>query len=132
MFKDSQHAWNPTSEEIRIWAYNNELIPEQDWELAVNSFENIPMICSFVDDKECKHLSFFLSSLYVFTGDIVRGEEIEEYNKLTELLKKLEVTAKSEELKAWITRSKELIQNPKKYDYRLWGLGSEYVYKVED
>ncbi|MBQ4898762.1 hypothetical protein KB559_07925 [Paenibacillus sp. Marseille-P2973] len=128
MFKDSDHAWNPTAEEIRIWAYSDALIPEQDWELAVNSFENIPMICSFVDDEECKHISFFLSCLYVFTGDFVRSRKNEEYNDLIELLNSIEVIAKSEELKDWIKRSKDLILNPDKYDYRFWGLGSEYVY----
>lgn len=128
MFKDSDHAWNPTAEEIRIWAYSDALIPEQDWELAVNSFENIPMICSFVDDEKCKHISFFLSCLYVFTGDFVRSRKNEEYNKLIELLNRIEVIAKSEELKDWIKRSKDLILNPDKYDYRFWGLGSEYVY----
>lgn len=131
MFRDSQHAWNPAPEEIRLWAYSNELIPEQDWELAVNSFENIPMICTFVDDKECKHTAFFLSSLYVFTGDIVRAEEIEELNKLSQLIKKIEVTAKSEELKLWITRTKNLMQYPANYEYKFWGLGSQYVYNNE-
>lgn len=128
MFRDAQHAWNPTPDEIRVWAYSNEMIPEQDWELAVNSFENIPMICTFVDDKQCRHISFFLSSLYVFTGDIVRSREIEEINKLCELLDRLEVTVKSKELGDWIARSKNLIQHPDIYDYDYWGLGSKYVY----
>ncbi|MBD0384905.1 hypothetical protein [Paenibacillus sedimenti] len=128
IFRDSQHAWNPSSQEITEWAYSNEKIPEQDWELAVNSFENIPMICKLVDDSDCKHTSFFLSSLYVFTGDTVRGMKIEEIQKLNALLDKLNMTAKSEELKSWIARSKHLVQHPKTYTYANWGLGSNYVY----
>jgi hypothetical protein len=72
IFKDAQHAWNPSQYEIRAWAYSSEKIPEQDWELAVNSNDNIPMNCELIEDGKCKHTSFFLSSLYVFTGDIVK------------------------------------------------------------
>jgi len=128
IFRDAQHAWNPTPEEIRVWAYSKEKIPEQDWELAINNFENIPMICSFIDDENCNHISFFLSSLYVFTGDIVRSEEIEETDRLSVLLDKVQLSAKSEILKEWINRSKYLIQHPNTYDYAYWGLGSKFVY----
>ncbi len=44
---------------IKLWAYSDIKIPDQDWELAVNCFENIPMICSFVDDEKCKPIHFF-------------------------------------------------------------------------
>lgn len=128
IFRDAHHAWNPTPEEIKIWAYSDEKIPEQDWELAVNSFDNIPMICTFIDDENCNHTSFFLSSLYVFTGDIIMSGEIEEIERLSVLLDKVEMTAKSEKLYAWIKRSKHLIQHPNTYDYTYWGLGSKYVY----
>ena len=127
IFRDAQHAWNPTPEEIKTWAYSEEMIPEQDWELAVNSFGNIPMICTFIDDKNCKHISFFLSSLYVFTGDIVRSEDIREIEKLKMLLDRVTMSAESEELSNWINRSKGLITQPNTYNYAYWGLGSKYV-----
>lgn len=128
MFRDAQHAWNPTQEEIKIWAYSDGLAPEQDWELAVNSFENIPMICRFIDDEKCKHIPFFLSCLYVFTGDIVRSVEADVIKELITLLDQAGTSAKSDELKNWIDRSKHLIQHPEDYDYNHWGLGSKYVY----
>lgn len=125
-FKD---AWNPSPQEIKKWAYGNWKIPEQDWELAIYSFENIPMICSLVEDENCKrNRRFFLSTLYVFSGDIVRGGIIEEIDKLSMLLKKLDNTIKSKELKSWINHSKSLINNPESYNYTYWGLGSKYVY----
>ncbi|MCM3782268.1 hypothetical protein M3231_04740 [Neobacillus mesonae] len=128
IFRDELHAWNPSTEEIRAWAYSNERIPTQDWELAVNSTENIPMICTFVDDKNCNQTSFFLSSLYVYTGDIVSTGELEEITQLSDLLKKVEKTAKSDELKNWVRRSRNLIQHPNTYNYDYWGLFSKYVY----
>lgn len=63
LFRDIQHAWNPTQEEIKIWAYCDEQIPSQDWELAVNNVENIPMICSFIDDDKCQKKPFSKQSL---------------------------------------------------------------------
>jgi len=38
--------------------------PVQDWELAIYKFENIPMICTFVEDEQCEHTSYFLNTLY--------------------------------------------------------------------
>ncbi|UQZ35609.1 hypothetical protein C2I18_20035 [Paenibacillus sp. PK3_47] len=129
MFKDAQHAWNPTPDEIKAWAYSDEGIPDQDWELAVNSFDNIPVICGFIDDERCKKTSFFLGSLYVFTGDIVRSGIKEDVDQLSELLDNAEYKAQSEMLHAWIKRSKHLIHHPDTYDYAYWGLYSRYVYK---
>lgn len=37
-------------------------------------------------------------------------------------------TAKSEQLKNWLERSKHLIKHQNEYDYDYWGLGSKYVY----
>ncbi|WP_411347602.1 hypothetical protein [Paenibacillus sp. WLX2291] len=128
MFRDSNHIWNPTPEDIRRWAYSKEKIPDQDWELAVNEFENIPMICGFVDDPDCKHIQFFLSCLYVFTGDIVSSGDVEQMSRLSDSLNKLESRAKSRQLKDWVIRSKELLLHPDKYDYDYWGLTSKYVY----
>lgn len=126
MFKD---AWNPTQREIKRWAYRNRSIPVQDWALAVALFENIPMICTFVDDKQCKHTSFFLSALYVFTGDEIRRGDSERIEKLSQLLKTIEGTTKSKKLKLWIERSQHIIEHPEQYDYKYWGLGSSYAYE---
>lgn len=127
LFRDGNHAWNPTSKEIRSWAYSKEGIPEQDWELAVNSFDHIPMICTFIDDETCNRDRFFLSSLYVFTGDVIRGAKVEEVQKLSILLNKVDKTAKAKKLKVWIQRSKHLIQYPEEYSRDYWGLGSKYI-----
>ncbi|MGE7910920.1 hypothetical protein [Lysinibacillus xylanilyticus] len=126
MFKD---PWNPTQEEIKKWAYSDEMEPEQDWELAIYKIENIPMICTFVEDEQCEHTSYFLNTLYVFTGDMVRGREIQ---KLSQLLDTIENTTKSKELKLWIERSQFLIEYPEYYDgcySSYWGLYSKFVYE---
>ncbi|KXH86723.1 hypothetical protein [Sporosarcina sp. HYO08] len=124
IFKD---RWNPTPEEIKKWAYSTEDIPDQDWELAINSFGNIPMICTFIEDENCIHTSFFLCALYVFTGDLVRSGSSDEIRRLSMLLEELTGNYQSDTLNDWIQRSKYLIRNPESYDYAYWGLGSKYV-----
>ncbi len=89
------------------------------------------MICTFIDDAKCKHTPFFLSSLYVFIGDIVRSRSTEDIVRLSALVENVAKTAKSEQLKNWLERSKYLIKHPKEYDYDYWGLGSKYALGYE-
>ena len=126
MFKD---VWNPTQKEIKKWAYSDEIIDVQDWELAVAEFENIPMICALVDDERCKQTSFFLSALYVFTGDIIRSADSEIFEKLSQLLKQVKGTAKSEKLKLWIKRSQDIINHPEQHSNKYWSICSAYAYE---
>lgn len=130
MFKD---AWNPTQEEIKAWAYDAEAYaPEQDFELAVAETQNIPMICGFVNDESCPKRKFFLSSLYVYTGDIVRSKNEKAIHDLTQLLNTQAQTAgNTQPLADWLSRSAHLIRQPESYTYEFWGMGSQYVYPKE-
>ncbi|MGG0937058.1 hypothetical protein ABHN11_13220 [Brevibacillus centrosporus] len=131
MWRDIQHIWNPNQDDIKSWAYSDSRIPEQDWELAVINFPNIPMICGLVDDPKCKHTRFFLGCLYVFVGDVVRSQNEQDIHQLTVILKRVTDSLKNENLTTWVQRSLQLIQNPKLYNYEYWGLGSKYVYTSE-
>ncbi|KAB8138151.1 hypothetical protein F9U64_06305 [Gracilibacillus oryzae] len=126
MFKDT---WNPTKAEIKYWAFSDEHIPDQDWELAIISFENLPFIISLAGNKHCKQTLFFLSCLYVFTGDIVRRGIREEVDRLAGLLEEIGKNARTKELKLWVDRSRSLIHSPENYHYDYWGLGSKYIYQ---
>lgn len=120
--------WNPTKEEISKWAYSNELIPDQDWELAVYDIDNIDLIIKLACDIECKHREFFLGCLYVFTGDIIDSKDNDEIIKLKSILLKASRQV-DPEIVEWVARSSELIAHPEKYSYKYWGLDSAYVYK---
>lgn len=104
--------------------------PVQDWELAIYKFENIPMNCTFVEDEQCEHTSYFLNTLYVFTGDTVRVGDNEEIQKLSQLLDTMEKTAESKELQLWIERSQLLIEYPEYYENSYLGLCSKFVYDI--
>ncbi|MDQ0492446.1 hypothetical protein QOZ95_000593 [Paenibacillus brasilensis] len=79
--------------------------------------------------KNANLFIFFLSSLYVFTSDVVKSGEEEVIKELALLLEKVSNFAKTEQLNAWIERSKHLIQHPRDYNYDYWGLESKYVDK---
>lgn len=129
MFKD---PWNPTQDEIKAWAYSDMYAPDQDFELAVNTIGNIPMICGFINDPTCNKHKFFLSSLYVCTGDIVRVPQENQKAEFERLLEQLSNGDHSLLVQEWITRSLHLVQNPDTYSYEYWGLDSKFVYPKRD
>jgi hypothetical protein len=122
-FKDE---WNPTKEEIEKWAFDTQAYGIQDWELAVYDVKNIDLILGLATDKTCPKRKFFLRCLYVFVGDTVRRNRKKEIDELNEILLKAN-RYEVEIIKKWIERSRELLLNPESYDYKFWGLSSEYA-----
>jgi hypothetical protein len=125
-----QDVWNPTDEEIKLWAYAEDKMHEQDFELAVGTIERFPMICDFIRDPRYNKSLFFLSTLYVVVGDTIRSGSRNDKAILVlrNMLVQLDDVKKHEELSKWLSRSLRLIENPESYTYPYWGLGSLYVY----
>lgn len=124
-FKD---IWNPTQEEIMLWAFDKDSDNVQDWELAVSSIENIDLFINLVIDKACPKRYFFIRCLYVLVGDTVRGNRDDELSELDTILLKSSNVSDSI-IERWVQRSRDLLFNPDSYDYKLWGLSSEYARK---
>lgn len=119
--------WNPTQEEILKWAQDKEAICEQDWELAIASFENFELMVNLANDINLEKRYFFLSCLYVFVGDIVRGNEEHELTLVKGLLNAISMDSNSNEITDWKIRSLRLIGHTEEYEYRYWGIGSEFA-----
>lgn len=67
--------WNPTSSEIRSWAYDPEADdPCQDWALALSWLQDESVYLSLAADDRCPKRRFFLSLLYLMVGDAVRTD----------------------------------------------------------
>ena len=121
--------WNPSSEKIRNWAYSDELIPDQDWELAVvDTPENQRLCLTLAADLGCPKRQFFLGCLYVFTGDTITDKVPHPIEELNDLLQRAAYFTSSEEIRLWRERSIALIQHPGNYTYEYWGLYSRFVY----
>ena len=121
--------WNPTPQEIRVWANNPASLCEQDWELAIAEFKNFDLMIELANDQTLSKKRFFLGCLYVFVGDIIEANEHSSLNQLLSLITALDEEKISDELKQWTARSLAIIENKELYSYEYWGLHSKYVYE---
>lgn len=133
LFKDFV---NPSKQEITEWAFSEDYAPTQDWELCIcDDAEDVQFLIDLMKDSKCLKKSFFLATLYVFVGDIVRQhllsakKELGEVIELQQLLPILETARSSEDqdILLWAERSLKLIEYPESYEYSYWGLGSKFV-----
>ncbi len=116
IFKDPV---NPTKSELKKWAYENYFCPEQDFELYVT---DDPMyISQFVIDENCPTGQFFLSSLYTWTGDMIRGNHQNEIKFINWL--KYARSLDNKHIVTLIRQTNELLSNPSSYKYEEWGMG---------
>jgi hypothetical protein len=115
---------NPTEAELREWpadpaaSYPDEM--SQDWDLIVADWSRVDLIAELAGDESCPTRSFFLAVLYLMAGDCVRNAAGNvNIPNLRSLLTALE-NAPSESLRVFRTRALELLQDPSKFDYKLW------------
>jgi len=116
MFKDPLH---PTENELRNWGndpgaeYPDEM--RQDWDLILANFNLAPILIKLVCEGSANS-NFFLSCLYILSGDCVRGSidnhSIQKVKSLFELVP----PDPPAELDLWVIRSKILFNNPEQYD----------------
>ena len=59
-------------------------------------------------------------------GDIIRANRKNEISEMNMLLLKSN-RINNPIIKRWVERSRNLLANPKTYEYKYWGLSSEYV-----
>ncbi|MCA9383710.1 hypothetical protein KC909_05045 [Candidatus Dojkabacteria bacterium] len=122
LFED---PYNPTENEIRTWAYGEYYAPVQDFELFIVDYPLL--VLQLAGDSRSKAKEFCLRSLYVWVGDIVRGDQIVEFEKVMKQVLDLAGSSKSIELQKFAERASELIANPDIYTYEKWGLDTDYV-----
>ena len=123
MFKD---PFNPTESELRVWANDpNAAYPEemsQDWDLILANFDFAPSLIKLVCE-ESPNRKFFLSCLYILSGDCVRGKINKNcMEKVNELFMQVPHNCPAD-LSLWVERSKVLFNSPEKYEYDKWGWG---------
>jgi hypothetical protein len=111
---------NPTAEEVRAWAYSGDLAPEQDWDLVLAEVHLAPTLIELVADERCPGRDFPLRVLYLLVGDAVRSgyqqtrpEDLEPLFSEAERRGELGLTT-------WATRSRQLLEQPDRFDYAAW------------
>lgn len=71
MFAD---VFNPTINEIRAWAYSDQLCPEQDWDLYLLNDDNLALFLELASDDQCPTQDFFKHMIYLYVAEDLRTE----------------------------------------------------------
>jgi hypothetical protein len=130
--RDMKDPWNPTADEIRVWAFDPEASHEQDWELILTDGEFDELLVDLAADLQCPKCGFFLGCLYLLVGDAVRSHgRSHTPEQLAALFSRAERTGDAE-LRLWAARSRDLLSHREKLDYAKWCQGGILLEGLED
>jgi len=65
-------VYNPTVAEIRLWAYSDQLWPEEDWDLYLVWKDELLLYLELATDHKCNKQDFFQYLLYFIVAKQVR------------------------------------------------------------
>lgn len=119
-----------TAEEIRQWAAEPDSYwPDQDLDLLfLDDLNYDALLVELAADGGCPRLKrdSFLTILYKVVAVAVRiGAKARSFSDLEELFRQAEAT-RDIDLRLWVTRSRQLIANPRKYRTRLCWRGTGF------
>lgn len=128
-------AVNPTDEEIERWAYipDANYPPEmsQDWDLCVTEPCRADLLERLASDLGCPNRKFFLSCLYLLIGDAVRSNGAYWSLHDASVWLSRDRLAAPGDMEMFLRRAKQVIVNPKEFDYNKWCCGG-YAYAIEE
>jgi hypothetical protein len=118
MFSD---PWNPSSSEVRAWAYDPEALePCQDWDLALSWAGHEHDYFEFAADQSCPNQAFFLHVLYLMVGDSVRSGFQSTPEHIVRGFIGLGENHINRGVSLWHERSLRLLRNPAEFEYGAW------------
>ncbi len=127
-------AVNPTDEEIQRWAYipDAHYPPEisQDWDLCVADPGRADLLESLASDLGCPNRKFFLSCLYLLIGDAVRSKGATWSLREASVWLPRDRFAARDDIAVFLQRAKQVIVNPKEFDYNKWCWGG-HAYEID-
>ncbi|WMS86594.1 hypothetical protein [Pleionea litopenaei] len=111
---------NPTVEEIKEWAYSDEVEPHQEWELFLLWKGEFIDYLKFASDINCPKESFFLDLLYYWIWRIaVERANENEVESFKEVFEKAE-SINTPYVRLWLQRSQELLAGTREVDESSW------------
>ncbi|MFF0825406.1 hypothetical protein ACFYU8_08790 [Brevibacillus sp. NPDC003359] len=114
---------NASLNEIQEWAYDKaSLIPTQDWDLAITDLESAPLLLKLSIDPKVlveKRL-FFLACLYLLVGETIFTGGTEHNSEGVRLFVEDSSSISDQAIQKWVSRSRELFNNPDLFEYNRW------------
>ena len=112
--------WNPSTNDIREWAYSSGTWPDQDWDLAVNNRQNDRCLVELACDTNCPQRNFFVHAIYLMVGDSIRSSAPTE--RLNEIRSLIASTPQNvpQDVKRWKIEAIGLLDNPSEFQYDYW------------
>ena len=110
---------NPTSEDIRSWAFDADAEePVQDWDLLLSTVAQENLFLELASNDDCPKADFFLALLYLISGDAVRTDyKSHSRDAIESLLKKAEANFPKRCIYLWVRRSRHLMEHPEEFRY---------------
>ncbi|MGH8794251.1 MAG: hypothetical protein ACRDXX_16590 [Stackebrandtia sp.] len=126
MFAGFDSPVNPSSDELRAWAYDPGAGAPQtaaQWDLLLADDPLAPTLVELAADPICPKRTFALHCLYLYAADAVRtGFRAHPRRKVKKLLEQADSTADAW-VELWAENTRALIGNPDLFDYRDWCQG---------
>jgi hypothetical protein len=118
MFSD---PWNPSSAEVRAWAYTPGAIePCQDWDLSLSWAGHERDYLKFAGDSACPNSDYFLRVLYLMVGDAVRNGYRTVPEPIVLGFVDLADGSPDQRIRLWRTRALRLLKHPEEFQYEAW------------
>jgi|TARA_B100000700_G_scaffold319756_1_gene415600 hypothetical protein len=118
MFND---PWNPSSSEVREWAYTASAIePCQDWDLSLSWVGFGHDFIEYASDANCPNADYFLHVLYFMVGDSVRSKFHSKHKSSVREFINSGNSSKNFKVRLWAQRAAKLIDNIESFDYESW------------
>jgi hypothetical protein len=113
--------WNPSSTEVRAWAYTPAAVaPCEDWDLSLAWARHERDYLEFAADPECPNRDYFLHLLYFIVGNAVRNG----YRTVPEPVVRgfidLAANSQSKQVQLWYRQALVLLKHPSEFEYAAW------------
>ena len=100
-----------TQEELVNWAFYGRIEPVQDFFIAFNTIENIPLMVDLIELKDSQVTESILYALYETTSRFKNYHlKDDDYDELKKIVKKIEKENRSEVIQKWMIDLKEQIK----------------------
>lgn len=120
---------NPTSEDIKSWAYSQSEWPHDEWDLFLSWTKEVELFIDLAADHKCPKRGFFLHMLYYLVGVTFNEPcKADAIAQIEAYVKKAD-GQKHGDIRKWVENVDALLKGKQKYEYANWRGGRYAQYQ---